>query len=151
MGGSTTVSLEQRLPVWLETVPALLAHLKISHVSLGSHSAGTIFLFNTIATYPQFLHPKTPYAVLLAPWVHHSHSSVIIMKLSAMVPDTLVSNYWSSLCIGTAKIIQNTVNPAVASSSGAFGSLTALFKTDAMKGSISAWASPTRESWTSYF
>lgn len=134
MGGATPAPLQQRLPIWLETVPVLLAHLKTPHVTLLSHSAGAIFLLNTLYTYPQILHPQTPTAILLAPWVHPSDSDVGIMKFSSMIPDTLIINYWASLCLGTVKILQNAVNPAVASSSGAYGTVASLFKSDATKG-----------------
>jgi hypothetical protein len=36
----------QRVSTWIETVPRLLAHLDIQHVSLASHSAGTIYLYD---------------------------------------------------------------------------------------------------------
>jgi hypothetical protein len=65
MGGSTPVDLKQRLPVWLETVPALLQHLNIKHVSLASHSAGTVYLLNTLYHFPHLLEPENPRVALL--------------------------------------------------------------------------------------
>lgn len=57
--------LRERLPVWLETVPALLQALDVKHVSLVSHSAGTLYLLNTLDTHRNILHPEAPYVALL--------------------------------------------------------------------------------------
>lgn len=65
MGKSTDVPLEQRVPVWLELVPRLLEHLGIEHVALASHSAGTIYLLNTLYHYRDILHPEKPSVTML--------------------------------------------------------------------------------------
>lgn len=65
LGSSTAVPLAQRVPVWLELVPALLRHLGIRHVALVSHSAGTIYALNTLYRCRDVLHPKRPLVVLL--------------------------------------------------------------------------------------
>ena len=65
MGKSTDVPLHQRVAVWVELVPQLLAHLGIKHVSLVSHSAGTIYLLNTLYHYRSILHPEKPFVALL--------------------------------------------------------------------------------------
>jgi hypothetical protein len=65
MGESTNVALEQRIPVWVELVPLLLAHLGIKHVALVSHSAGTMYLFNTLHYCREILHPERPFVALL--------------------------------------------------------------------------------------
>jgi len=60
MGGSTPVELIQRVPVWLETVPALLDHLKIKHVVLASHSCGAVYLLILCTTFHTYYHPANP-------------------------------------------------------------------------------------------
>jgi pimeloyl-ACP methyl ester carboxylesterase len=65
MGGSTPVALDQRIEVWLEIVPALLKHLDIQRVSLMCHSAGTIYLLNTLYRFPEILDPKAPFVALI--------------------------------------------------------------------------------------
>lgn len=65
MGNTSNVPIDQRVQIWLELVPRLLAHLGIDHVSLLSHSAGTIYLLNTLYHCRGILHPERPYAVLL--------------------------------------------------------------------------------------
>lgn len=70
MGGSTSVPLEQRLAIWLETVPAILAHLSIEHVTLASHSAGTIYLLNTLYHCRSILPPDKPVVSLLGTEPH---------------------------------------------------------------------------------
>ncbi|EFW17421.1 conserved hypothetical protein [Coccidioides posadasii str. Silveira] len=37
-----------RVSIWIETVRGILKHLSIPHVALASHSAGTIYLLNTV-------------------------------------------------------------------------------------------------------
>lgn len=65
MGRSTDVLLEQRFSVWVELVPKLLQHLGIHHVSLVSHSAGTMFLLNTLHHCRSILDPDRPFVALL--------------------------------------------------------------------------------------
>lgn len=64
MGGSSDVPLAQRVSVWVETVPRLLAHLGIQHVALASHSAGTIYLFNTLYHCRDLLYRNAPVTLL---------------------------------------------------------------------------------------
>ena len=65
MGNSTDVPLDQRLSIWVELVPRLLAHLEIEHVALVSHCAGTIYLLNTLFYCRELLHPKKPFVAFL--------------------------------------------------------------------------------------
>lgn len=110
-GASTNVPLEKRLAIWLELVPCLLAHRGIEHVALVSHSAGTIYLLNTLYHCRSILHPDRPFVALLgmspchiihsihciggqnivankppAPWVDPSHSRVTSMQMARYVP-----------------------------------------------------------------
>lgn len=65
MGKSTNVPLDKRVSIWVELVPRLLEHLSIKHVALMSHSAGTVFLLNTLVECRDILHPTKPFVALL--------------------------------------------------------------------------------------
>lgn len=65
MGNTTDVPLAQRVPVWVEIVPKILAHLGIQHVALASHSAGTFYLLNTLYSCREILDPRNPTVTLL--------------------------------------------------------------------------------------
>ncbi|KAF2727944.1 hypothetical protein EJ04DRAFT_538679 [Polyplosphaeria fusca] len=93
IGGSDQVDLHQRIATWLEMVPQLLSHLGVSHIAVASHSGGVIYALNTILTYPQLLHPVTPYATFFAPWVHHSHSGVPHLRATELLPATIVGRF----------------------------------------------------------
>ncbi|KAJ5976887.1 hypothetical protein N7501_000229 [Penicillium viridicatum] len=86
MGNSTDVPLAQRVSTWIEIVPRLLAHVGIQHVSLASHSAGTIYLLNTLYHCRDILYPKQPMATLLAPWVDPAKSGTTSMKMAQYIP-----------------------------------------------------------------
>jgi pimeloyl-ACP methyl ester carboxylesterase len=58
MGASTDVPLNQRVTSWVDLVPRLLAHLDIARVNLVSHSAGTVFLLNTLAQCRELVNPE---------------------------------------------------------------------------------------------
>ena len=55
------VPLNQRLKTWLETVPLLLDKVGVKHVSLITHSAGTVYLLNTLYHYRDILDPEAPF------------------------------------------------------------------------------------------
>ncbi|KAE8381251.1 Alpha/Beta hydrolase protein [Aspergillus bertholletiae] len=86
MGNSSDVPLDKRLSIWVELVPRFLAHLGIDHVALVSHSAGTLYLLNTLFHCRELLHPERPFVALLAPWVDPSHSHVTSLKMAQYVP-----------------------------------------------------------------
>ncbi|KAJ5170187.1 uncharacterized protein N7500_002970 [Penicillium coprophilum] len=86
MGNSTEVPLAQRVSAWVETVPRLLAHLDIQHVSLVSHSAGTMYLLNTLYYCRDILYPEKPMVTFLAPWVDPAKSGNASMKLAQYIP-----------------------------------------------------------------
>lgn len=65
MGHTTDVPLNQRISIWIELVPLLLAHLGIQHVALGSHSAGTLYMLNTLAHWRDILDPENPLVISL--------------------------------------------------------------------------------------
>ncbi|KAG8163755.1 hypothetical protein KVR01_007052 [Diaporthe batatas] len=86
MGHSTDVPLAQRLNTWIEVVPRLLEHLQINHVALAAHSAGTIYLLNTLTRCRGILDPNRPFIALIAPWVDPSHSQVMTMQMVQRLP-----------------------------------------------------------------
>jgi hypothetical protein len=65
MGLSTDVPLSHRILTWIRTVPLLLAHLDIEHIALASHSAGMMYLLNTLHHYREILHPDQPFVAFL--------------------------------------------------------------------------------------
>lgn len=65
MGHSTDVPLAQRVNTWIEVVPRLLEHLQIDHVALAAHSAGTIYLLNTLIRCRGILDPNRPFIALI--------------------------------------------------------------------------------------
>lgn len=97
-----------------DVVPQLLAHLNIRHVSLASHSAGTIYLINTLLTYPQLLHPSNPYVCFFAPWVHPAHSKVMHMQAAELLPAPMIGKFSS-----VARFVNEKVMP-LAGLSGSF-------------------------------
>jgi hypothetical protein len=103
-------------------VPFLLAHLGIKHVSIASHSAGTLYALNLISQNPGLLNPSNPSLTLLSPWVHQSHTSVPFLLLASMLPDGML-NQWDKVLrfsIGRA-------GPVFAASSGALSSMSSFF------------------------
>ena len=93
MGGTPCVDIRYRVQTWLEIVPALLDHLCLKHVSVVSHSAGTIYLINTLLHLRHILHPIRPYVAMLAPWIHHSDTSSTLMSLTNMAPCSTIGNF----------------------------------------------------------
>ena len=93
LGGTPSIGIEHRVQTWLEIVPALLDHLQLKHVSIVSHSAGTIYLLNTLLYLRHVLHPTRPYVAMLAPWIHHSDSSSMLMSLTNMAPCSSIGNF----------------------------------------------------------
>ncbi|CAG8078476.1 unnamed protein product [Penicillium salamii] len=86
MGGTTDVPLTERISVWVEIVPLLLAHLGIQHVALASHSAGTFYLLNTLWSCRDILDPQNPRVTLLAPFVDPAHSGMVSLKAAQFLP-----------------------------------------------------------------
>ncbi|KGO43176.1 hypothetical protein PEXP_029230 [Penicillium expansum] len=86
MGNSTNVPLAQRVSTWIETVPRLLAHVGIQHVSLVSHSSGTMYLLNTLYHCRDILCPEKPMATMLAPWVDPAKSGMTSLRMAQYIP-----------------------------------------------------------------
>lgn len=114
MGGSACVPRESRVAIWLELVPLLLKHLSIDHVSLISHSAGIIYLLNTLVAHRDILDPEHPYIAclgvyfphvfsgmqtdiqLIAPWVDPAHSHMTTWQLARYIP-TKAFSIWNQI------------------------------------------------------
>ncbi|KAK7940772.1 uncharacterized protein PG986_013159 [Apiospora aurea] len=111
MGHSTNVPLSQRLAVWLETVPALLKHLGIDHVSLVSHSAGTLYSLNLLYHFRDILSPNKPFVALFAPFVHPTHSGLVSLKMAQWLPVRAFSA-WHHI----PRLVVTKAQPAFASS-----------------------------------
>ena len=93
MGGSTPVPINVRVDAWLETVPSLLKALNVKHVSLVSHSAGTIYLMNTVYQQRDILDPHTPYIGLITPWVDTEHSRTTLMQIISTLPASWLDSW----------------------------------------------------------
>lgn len=124
--------MEQRIPIWLELVPKLLEHLHIKNVSLVSHSAGTMYLLNTLATHRDILEPQRPFVALygklrqptispvilltiLAPWVDPEFSKMTLFQLVKYIP-TPAFSLWNKI----PEFAIFGVQPALAASGSAF-------------------------------
>lgn len=111
IGGTQAVPLDQRIATWLDMVSALLDHVNVKHVHLASHSAGTIFVLDTLLHLRHLLHPTRPYVALFAPWVPPSISGKWRMATVGMLPPSWIGK-WHHI----AKFINNNVAPAFVAS-----------------------------------
>lgn len=109
-------------------MPALLAHLHIRHISLASHSSGTLFALNLLAAHPDLLSPAHPTITLISPWVHQSHTAVLSLVAASHLPNPLL-NYWDAII----KFGVTRAGPALGTSSGAFSALTGWFRTSGVE------------------
>ncbi|GKT49111.1 uncharacterized protein ColSpa_09292 [Colletotrichum spaethianum] len=92
-GGATPVPAADRVRVWLEMVPALLRHLGVRHVSVASHSAGTIYALNTLLYLRHLISPTHPCVALITPWIHPAHSGVPLSKALSRLPDAVLGQF----------------------------------------------------------
>ncbi len=111
IGGTDSVSLNQRVATWLDMVPALLDHVGVKYVHLAGHSAGTIFILNTILHQRHLLHPTKPFAALFGPWVHPSRSGKWGLAAVGLLPELAIGtwHHW-------AKIINQSIAPVLTAS-----------------------------------
>lgn len=111
IGGTDSVNLSQRLGTWLDMVPALLDHVGVKHVHLAAHSAGTIFLINTILHQRHLLHPTKPFAAFFGPWVHPSKSGKWGLSAVGLLPELAIGtwHHW-------AKMINQNIAPVLTAS-----------------------------------
>ena len=74
-----------------EAMPALLNHLGIERVSVGCHSAGTVYGLDFALHNAHFLDPSRPYVAIAGPWIHCSHTGVLTMSMASLLPRSLVA------------------------------------------------------------
>ncbi|EXJ85984.1 hypothetical protein A1O1_06353 [Capronia coronata CBS 617.96] len=121
IGKTDSVPAERMLEVWREVMPALLNHLGIKHVSVGCHSAGTVFGLDFAVHNPQFLHPSRPYIALAGPWIHPSHSGMRVWSLASSLPRSLIAQ------TDKMAVLVNSLGPAVGVSSAVSGTVLQLW------------------------
>ena len=92
---------------------ALLRHLEIEHVSVASHSGGTIYALDFVLNYPEILHPERPYLAIGAPWILPSHTSSATMRMAQLLPASIIDHTDKFV-----SLINNYISPAVAASVG---------------------------------
>ena len=111
IGGTQAVPLDQRVATWLDMVPALLDHVQVKHVHLASHSAGTIFVLNTLLHLRHLLHPLRPYVALFGPWVPPSISGKWGLATVSRLPPSWIGK-WHHI----AKFINTNIAPVMLAS-----------------------------------
>jgi pimeloyl-ACP methyl ester carboxylesterase len=111
VGGTDLVSLDQRIDTWLDMVPALLEHVGVKHVHLAAHSAGTIFVLNTVLHQRHLLHPTKPFVAMFGPWVHPSRSGKWGLSAVGLLPELAIGtwHHW-------AKMINENIAPVLTAS-----------------------------------
>jgi hypothetical protein len=111
IGGTDLVNLNQRIQTWLDMVPALLNHVGVKHAHLAAHSAGTIFVLNTILHQRHLLHPTKPFAAFFGPWVHPSNSGKWGLSVVGLLPEVAIGtwHHW-------AKMINSNIAPVLRAS-----------------------------------
>ncbi|OAA51218.1 interferon-induced GTP-binding protein mx2 [Beauveria brongniartii RCEF 3172] len=117
-GGTDEVELQDRLRVWQDVIPALLTHLNIRYVSVGCHSAGTVYALDFILHHPEFLHPERPYLAIAGPWILPTQSGVISMRIAQSLPAVVIGRSES-----LARFMRTAVNPALGAGASAVSSL----------------------------
>ncbi|KAM3444734.1 hypothetical protein NHJ13734_001084 [Beauveria thailandica] len=117
-GGTDQVELQDRLRVWQDVIPALLTHLNIRYVSVGCHSAGTVYALDFILHHPEFLHPERPYLAIAGPWIVPTQSGVISMLIAQSLPAAVIGRSET-----LARFMRTAVNPALGAGASAVSSL----------------------------
>lgn len=130
IGGSEAVPIIQRVSTWLEVIPALLKHLGIKYVSLGCHSAGTIYILSTVLYLRHILHPERPYICMFGPWVAPQYSGKWDIRIVSIMPDAMLGQWhWMAKTVfnidksispgfSLARAVLRTVSGTMNSSSG---------------------------------
>lgn len=97
-GASTPVPLEQRVDVYIESVPAVLKKLDVSHVALMSHSAGSIYLHNILLRLPDILHSEHSYVAVLGVTNGSNTYGQILMTDSTLGPSKTFNRSFIYAC-----------------------------------------------------
>ncbi|KAG5999464.1 hypothetical protein E4U43_002060 [Claviceps pusilla] len=74
----------------VEAVVALLKHLGIRHVSVGTHSGGTVYALDLLLHHPEILHPDRPYIGIGAPWICPDRSGCRLMAITQSLPRAMI-------------------------------------------------------------
>ena len=90
--------------MYVDMITALLAHLRVQHIAIITHSNGTIYTLNTMLKLRHILHPTKPFVAFLAPWVHPSHSGSLTAL--SLVPESMINKLPS-----VAKFMNTKVAP----------------------------------------
>lgn len=111
IGGTGQVNIDQRIATWLDIVPALLDHVGVKYVHLAAHSAGTIFILNTLLHQRHLLHPTTPFVAMFGPWVHPSKSGMWGLTAVSLLPELAIGtwHHW-------AKLVNQNIAPVLRAS-----------------------------------
>ncbi|CAK7201651.1 hypothetical protein SEUCBS139899_004360, partial [Sporothrix eucalyptigena] len=108
-GGTDGMEVEQVMETWRETIVALLKHLRISHVSVGCHSGGTIFALDLLLHHPEVMDPnKKAFLAIGAPWILPSHTSSTMMAAVQSLPSGILKHTDK-----VARLINNHIGPTV--------------------------------------
>jgi pimeloyl-ACP methyl ester carboxylesterase len=113
IGGSNSVPIEERIPVYLAMIPHLLQHLRIEHISLAAHSFGTIYALNMLLLYPNLFDQRNPYVAFFAPWVHPDHTGIRYLQAAGLLPAGMIGKFSS-----VARWVNESVLPVVGMSTG---------------------------------
>ncbi|KAG6001173.1 hypothetical protein E4U21_004631 [Claviceps maximensis] len=89
-GGTTDADPGHRMPFWRGAIIALLHHLDIRHVSIGTHSGGTVYALDLLLHHPEILHPDRPYIGIGAPWIRPDQSGRRLMAITQSLPQALI-------------------------------------------------------------
>lgn len=139
------MTIDIRMRVWLETVPALLQRLDVKHVAIVTHSAGAVYTLNTLFHHRSLLDPKAPYVAFLgscpivglsplyeeadnviAPFVPIAHSGATLTTIAAKLPTNLLDS-WA----GLNTFINNKILPGASWSGGVISLSAALLSSSA--------------------
>ncbi|TWU72037.1 hypothetical protein ED733_001494 [Metarhizium rileyi] len=90
-GKTTDAEPQARIAFWTDAVMALLKHLDIPHVSIGTQSGGTVYALDLVLHHPEILHPERPYVGIGAPWIHPSQSGSLAMSITQSLPKALIA------------------------------------------------------------
>ncbi|KAK5657630.1 hypothetical protein OQA88_2702 [Cercophora sp. LCS_1] len=113
IGGTDPVDMKERLGIWREAIPALLAHLGIQHVFVACHSGGTVWALDMTLHHPELLHPSKAYIAIGAPWILPAHTGLTIMSLVNIFPATLVNQTDKFV-----RLVNNHIGPMIGTSMG---------------------------------
>ncbi|KAK4232750.1 hypothetical protein C8A03DRAFT_39624 [Achaetomium macrosporum] len=131
IGGTDGAPARDRLALWRDALPALLAHLQIRRLhAVAAHSGGTVYALDFVLHHPEFLLPcplpsppgatpaSTPATATLlalgAPWILPSHTGSLPLSLAQHLLPAAAVRQADKL----AALVNNHLGPAVGSSIG---------------------------------